>query len=373
MEVNEYNFIIGFIFAALITAGFTYLVKNVAIKYRIVDDPKTSKRKIHRRPIPLLGGVGLFLGFSIVAGYYAFFTDQMFGGYMLPKHIIALILGGLVLIIGGILDDKYNLKPIYQFIWPIIAVVIVVASGIGIDYINNPWGETINLSSINIELFNFNGVPYYFTVIADLFALIWVVGMIYTTKFLDGLDGLVSGICVIACGVIFLLSMTQGVMQPETALISAILGGAAAGFLIFNWHPAKIFLGEGGSTYIGFMLGTLSIISGGKIATALLIMGIPIIDISWSIVRRIWNKQSPFKGDKRHFHFGLMKLGFTHRGAVVFLYFACATFGLLAIYLQGSQKAIAFIVLICLITILGFVLYFKSMDKKGDDRLDTTG
>ena len=127
--------------------------------------------------------------------------------------------------------------------------------------------------------------------------------MMYTTKLLDGVDGLVSGLGVIGGFVIFLFTATTNYFQPDIALASAIFGGASLGFLIFNWHPAKIFLGEGGSLLIGYILGVLAIISGGKIAIALLILGIPILDVLWTIIRRLLKKQNPFKfSDKLHLH-----------------------------------------------------------------------
>lgn len=350
------QFILPFIISFVITLLFTYLIKKVALKLSIVDRP-FLRRKIHKKNIPLLGGVGLFLGFFVTLFYYSYFTDQMFGGYMLPKHIIGIMIAGLILIIGGILDDKYNLTPIKQIIWPVLACVVVIASGIGIDFISNPLGEAFQLDQFQYKVLEYNSTPYFIILLADLFTIIWLLGMTYTTKFLDGLDGLVSGISVIASVVLFFLSIQENIMQPETALICIILGGASLGFLFWNFQPAKIFLGEGGSTFIGFMLGTLAIISGGKIATALLILGIPILDVMWVILRRILNKKSPFKSaDRKHLHFRLLDLGLSHRGAVLFLYFVSLTFGVLALLLQGKEKILALGVLILLMIILGLFL-----------------
>lgn len=350
-------FLIAFIFSFL----FTYLIRALALNLNIVDKPFLP-RKIHKKTIPLLGGVALFLGFSLTLFYFAFFTDQIFGGYMLAKYIIGILIAGFILIFGGVLDDKYNLSPKKQFIWPVLASLVIIASGIGINFISNPFGEAIQLDQFKFKIFEFQGIPYYVVLLADLFTLIWLLGMTYTTKFLDGLDGLVSGITVIASFILFFLSLEPRVMQPETALICIILAGAALGFLIWNFHPAKIFLGEGGSTFTGFMLGTLSIISGGKIATALLIFGIPILDVLWVILRRLWYKKSPFKtADKKHLHFRLLDLGFSHRGAVLFLYAISLTFGVSALFLQGKEKALALLGLMGLMLVLaiGLVLMYK--------------
>jgi len=145
-------------------------------------------------------------------------------------------------------------------------------------------------------------------------------------------------------------------MQPETALLCIILAGVALGFLIFNFHPAKIFLGEGGSTFLGFTLGTLAIISGGKIATALLCMGIPILDVIWVVSRRLITKKSPFLGDKKHLHFRLLDIGFSHRQTVLFLWFMSACFGITALFLKSRGKLIALGVLAFIMIVLALIL-----------------
>lgn len=358
------KFILPFILAFIFSLFFTYLIKKTALRLNIVDKP-FLRRKIHKKNIPLLGGIGLYLGFFITLFYYSYFTDQMFGGYMLPKHIIGIMVAGALLIIGGILDDRYNLSSLKQIIWPILASIVIITSGIGINYIANPLGDAFQLNQFKIKIFEFGGVPYFIILLADFFTLAWLLGMTYTTKFLDGLDGLVAGISVIASVILFFLSLQPNVMQPETALICIILAGASLGFLVWNFHPAKIFLGEGGSTFIGFMLGTLSIISGGKIATALLILGIPILDVVWVIIRRIWYRKSPFNtADKKHLHFRLLDLGLSHRGAVLFLYFVSLTFGVAALLFQGKEKVLALGILGLLMIILGIFLVLGYRFKK---------
>lgn len=360
---EKFNFILAFILAGFLTSLFTYLVRKLAMKYKIVDKPN-KKRKIHHHNIPLLGGLAIFLGFFISLIYFILIDRDFFSGYMLPKYILGLALGGLILIIGGIFDDKYNLSPKQQFIFPIISCLVVIASGIGIDFISNPFGNTIELNQIKLKLFSINNIPYFFTVFADLFTILWLLGMIYTTKFLDGMDGLVSGISVIASIILFFLSLSSKVMQPETALLCIILAGASLGFLIFNFYPAKIFLGEGGSTFLGFMLGSLAIISGGKIATALLIMGIPILDVIWVILRRIFKRKSPFQADRQHLHFRLLDIGFSQKGAVLFLWSISALFGLLALFIQGKEKILALTILAGLMIILAILLIFLYKKKQ---------
>lgn len=353
------KFFFPFILSFILSVVLTFLVRKIALKFNIVDDPKTRpERKIHSKPIPLLGGLAIFLSFNITV---LLAQHSLFGGYLLPKYLLGIFLSGLIIMLGGLIDDKYNLSPKWQFIFPITAVLITIASGIGIEYITNPLGGIFYLQQINITLFSLDSLPYKITLLADLFTFIWLIGMSYTTKILDGLDGLVSGITVIASLIIFCLSLSQNVAQPETAILAIILAGASLGFLIFNFHPAKIYLGEGGSLFAGFMLGVLSIISGGKIATALLIMGIPILDLAWVIIRRLFrDKKSPFKSaDKKHLHFRLLDIGFSHRLAVLFLYFLITIFGVSSLFLAGPQKLLALGILIIFMVILGGFIVYK--------------
>jgi UDP-GlcNAc:undecaprenyl-phosphate/decaprenyl-phosphate GlcNAc-1-phosphate transferase len=153
--------------------------------------------------------------------------------------------------------------------------------------------------------------------------------------------------------------LNQLVAQTNTALIALILAGAYAGFLVFNWHPAKIFLGESGGLLAGFMIGVLAIISGSKVATTLLIMGVPIIDLAWVILQRVLKRKSLGVGDRRHLHYRLLDVGLTHRQAVVLLLFLTAFFGSLSVFLQTFGKLIALGIVVLVMIILGSVIYFS--------------
>jgi len=345
--------------------ALVFFIRKLALRFKIVDQP-TGGRKIHKKPIPLLGGLAIFLGFFIVLGFLYFLNpDLIVGKNIFFKNLFGLFFGGLILMIGGFLDDKFDLKPKFQIVFPILAVIVVIASGIGIEKINNPFGGYIDFTHYEWILFWHEGVAYKFTLLADIFTFIWLMGMMYTTKFLDGLDGLASGITMIGALIIAGLSLSATWFQPETAVLALILAGACLGFLIFNWHPAKIFLGEGGSLFCGFMLGSLAIISGSKIATTLLVVGIPAFDVLWVILRRIfWEKGSPFKGDAKHLHFRLLNIGFSHQGAVLFLYFLAIAFGAGALFMQTTSKIIAFFILAVLMIILAAIAARQSKIKK---------
>jgi len=345
-----------FLLSLILAVFFTLIVQRIAKYFKIVDQPEAApERKIHTRAIPLLGGTAIILALLFVC---LIFKDKIAVGFLLPKYLWGIFLAGVLLMIGGFLDDKYNLSWKKQIIWPILAVLVVIAAGIGVKFITNPFGGVIWLDQLKIKILTLGSIPYYLTLFADLFAFVWLLGMMYTTKYLDGLDGLVSGITVIGAVIVFFMSLSKDVSQPQTAMVAAILAGSCLGFLIFNFNPARIFLGEGGSLFCGFMLGILAIIGQGKIATALLIMGIPILDVAWVIIRRLFfEKKSPFQtSDKKHLHFRLLDVGFSHRGAVIFLYFLTVAFGSCTLFFRGIHKLYALLILGTVMVILGIIL-----------------
>lgn len=331
-----------FLGAAIITALLTPLVVKVARRFGVLDVPG-EPRKIHARPTPLLGGVAPFVGLVVVVGAILWFAPALVRPEIPLKHILGVGIGALFLMVGGFLDDRYNLKPRSQIVFPILAALTIVASGIGIREITNPFGGTLRLDT--------------WAWFPDLFTFAWLMGMMYTTKFLDGLDGLVSGLTVIGALMVFLLTQTIQWHQPEVGVLAAAVAGAFAGFLVWNWHPAKIFLGTGGSTLAGFFLGTLAIISGGKIATTLLVFGVPILDAAWVIARRVfWERKSPTRADRKHLHFRLLDSGFSHRAAVLVLYAVATLFGVLTLVLQSREKLTALVVILVLMVVGGTIL-----------------
>lgn len=365
--MDEYLHVVSYIVPFLISLGVAVVatlgVRFLAVRQQVMDRPEQApERKIQSRPVPLGGGLAIFLTVVVVTLGYALCSHRLLGGYMLPKYLIGMAAAGLLLMIGGYLDDRLHLKPEYQIIWPVVACLVVIGVGIGVGYITNPFGGVLYLDQVQWKIFSFHGIPYHVTLWADLFAFVWLMGMMYTTKFLDGLDGLTTGIGVIGSVILFFLSLAKGVAQPETALVASICAGACLGFLIFNFHPAKIFLGEGGSLFVGFMLGVLSIVSGAKIATALLIMGIPILDVAWVIVRRFFfEKKSPFSSpDRKHLHFRLLDAGLSHRQAVLLLYVISLAFGAVALFSGTRQKLIALVVLGVVMLALGGVVVYAS-------------
>jgi len=336
------QYFLAFLFSLAISAFLTWPIMYLARKMELVDSPN-DERKLHRQPTPLLGGLAIFLTFFILLYW---FRDALLVGNLEPYHFFGFFVGALFLMIGGFLDDKYNLRPLQQLMFPVLAIAAVIAGGVHIEKITNPAGGYFILGA-------WSGVLIAF----------WLMGMMYTTKLLDGLDGLVTGMVGIGGLIIFLFTSTTRYYQPDIALASLILAGACAGFLIFNWHPAKIFLGEGGSLLLGYILGVLAIISGGKIAIALLIMGVPILDVLWTIVRRIAAGKNPFRfADRKHLHHRLFDLGLGHRKTVLIFYAFALFFGLSGLFLQSVGKMYALVGLFLVMLII--ILSFNYLDRK---------
>jgi len=331
-----------FVITLFLSAIFTQLVIYLATRLKITDKPD-SDRKIHKREVPLLGGLAIFAAFFIIL-YFA--HDKLLTGNLESRHWLGFFIGGIWLMIGGFLDDKYKLKPAQQIIWPILAIISVIIGGVEIEKITNPFGGYFYLGALSAILISF-----------------WLLGMMYTTKLLDGLDGLVTGMTAIGAIVIFLFTMSEKYYQPDIGLAALILAAACLGFLFFNWHPAKIFLGEGGSLFLGYALGVLSIISGGKIAIALLVMGIPILDVAWTILRRLVEGKNPFKfADRKHLHFRLLNMGLGVKKSVLFFYAASIIFGLAALFLQSKGKVLALAVLLFIMILV--VMFLAYLDRK---------
>ncbi len=339
-----------FIAALAVSAAITPLVKRFAFWVGAIDVPRPP-RNLHKNTTAKLGGLAVYVAVAAVVILYL--HSGAVDYHVVPlRFIMALLAGGAVLMLGGFLDDKYDLPPYIAWLFPALAALIVVWSGIGIGitFISNPFGGVINLK------FHILSLPA-----SGVFSWVWMMGMMFTTKFLDGLDGLVAGVGTIASFTLFFLSLAPQVNQPITATLAIILTGALTGYLFHAFYPAKIFFGDGGSLFVGFMLGLLSIILGGKIATALLVMGIPVLDVAWVIARRLWYRRSPFRGDRLHLHFRLLDLGFSQRQTVLILYLIAAAFGFTAIFLQSLGKLVSLVILfgVMVVLVVGVVMLYK--------------
>ncbi len=359
-------FLIAFAGSLVVSFGLADVIRRLATRWGVLDHPaEDPERKIHPRPIPLLGGSAAIVSFFLTLFIVHLIRPTALSGISAVAYIAVGIASGLLLL-GGALDDRFRLSPGRQIIWPVLAGATVILGGVGIRFISNPFGGLIYLDQTTLSFGVVAGVTIGLTLWADLFSFAWLLGMTYTTKFLDGLDGLVAGVTAIGGFVVFFVSLRPDVNQPTTALLALCLAGSLLGLLPLNFHPARLFLGEAGALWSGFMLGVLAIISGGKIATALLLLGIPILDVAWVIIRRLRERRSPFRtADRKHLHFRLLDVGFSHRGAVLLLYALTLVFGLSTLFFHGWRKLAVLVVLVLVMIGLGTSLVTRSREPNG--------
>lgn len=323
-----------------------------AKKFNLVDNPRLRPHPAHTqmRTVPRAGGLAVFIGISLAILF------------MIPieKHTIGILLGLLVLLIVGLLDDKYqNLSPYFRLFSQFIAAGVAVGSGIGIKFITNPLGGIIPLNTLILQ-FNFLGI-HHIILLADLLAIIWIVWVMNMINWSKGVDGQMPGIVTIAAIILGLLSLKLGLLgdpsQINVAQLSFITAGAAFGLLIFNWYPAKIFPGFSGSTILGFMIAVLAILSGGKLATAGLVLLIPSTDFAYTFFRRILQGKSPVWGDRGHLHHKLLEIGLSHQQISLFYILGSAILGAAALSLSSTGKLFAAILIGTII--LGGILWLN--------------
>ncbi|KQO10987.1 glycosyltransferase family 4 protein [Paenibacillus sp. Leaf72] len=309
---------IGFILALTLALVMTPLVKKFAFFVGAIDKP--NHRKVHTRIMPRMGGLAIYAAF--VAGFlllFPFIPDGMLTAANM-NMIKALLVGGTIIILIGALDDRFELSAKVKLLGQLAAAsVVVFGFGIKIDLVNIPFGDAMQ------PIAGWIAVPI---------TILWIVGVTNAINLIDGLDGLAAGVSGIAISTILIMAIIMGNI-PIILLCSLLLGGIV-GFLFFNFHPAKIFMGDSGSLFLGFSLATLSMIGFKQVTivsfvTPLLIIGVPLSDTFFAIVRRWVNKRPIFAPDKGHLHHCLQELGFSHRRTVLIIWGVAAIFGGFAI------------------------------------------
>lgn len=335
----------AFLIVFCLSFGITFLAVPLMIRlgkqYGIVS--KAGGRRLNEgdmRQVSKLGGAAIFLGFTagVIAAQYLnvprFDPNEV-------VRITGLLLGGGVIFLVGMLDDIYEFNPVQLGVGQIIAAGIAVGFQIFIETFNNPFtGEQTG------------DWAYIVTVTLSMF---WMGLMMNTVNFMDGLDGLVGGIAFIAGAMLFINSaFVLNPAQTSVSLLPLALMGASLAFLLYNFYPARVFMG-GGAMYLGFLLASLSIIGGAKMATILLVMGLPLMDLAWQVANRLRQGRNPMHGDRGHIHLRLLDMGFSQRQIVSGYYVFCSLFGMLTL-ITASQlfKFIAFGVMVFLIGV-GFI------------------
>lgn len=289
-------FLLSFLLSVALMALAVYYCKKFKWHGR------KSKRHIHKGNIPRIGGAVMIVVFNaaVLLNRELFITPELYG----------IMIGSLVLLAIGLWDDLREIFWKMQLFFQIAVSVLVFIIGTRIYYITNPLtGGILNLDS------------GFWIIVSAVLVVFWIVLIINAINWLDGIDGLSGGVILISASTMFFLSLKSEVNQPPVAILTSILIGTVFGFLIFNFKPARVMAGTSGSMFMGFILAVLAVIAGTKIATAILVMTIPIIDLIWVIGERIKNKKSIFKPDKSHLHYKLMKLGWSQE-KIVFCYWA---------------------------------------------------
>ena len=356
------NIAIAFILAFIVSFMATPYTIKIAKKIGAVDVPK-DQRRMHTKKMPKFGGPAVILGFLIsmiyllivmsIEGSLDLFSEQEYG-----KKLLGLILGIVVIAITGILDDTKTLKWWQQLLGQVMAAIIVVAFGIRIEHLDIPFLYRIGLNDI----------------FSTIVTIVWIVGVTNAINLIDGLDGLSSGISLISCISLLIIFLMNDSPMIATVIVTA-MSGALVGFLPYNFSPAKTFIGDTGSNFLGFMLAVVSILGVAKTYTAavivlpVIVLGLPIFDVLFAIIRRIAKGKSikaVFKPDKGHLHHKLVAKGFTQKQAVLILYGLSASLGMFAIILfdSGIWKALSFLLMIIAAIAIGYRNFVKEKESK---------
>mgnify|MGYP001071260063 FL=1 len=325
---------VGLALAALLTAALvalisTPVVRSLAFRVGAVDVPKDNRR-MHNHPIPRMGGLAIFFGFILSVLIFIPLTPELRG----------MLLGSVVIVILGILDDIFALPALPKFFVQIGAALIAVLAGNRIDFLSNP-------NIFSQDLFWELGL------LAVPITVFWIVGITNAVNLIDGLDGLACGVSTISSMTLLVIALVME--EPDVAILMGALSGACIGFLPYNLNPAKIFMGDTGSTFLGFILAVVSIQGLFKFyaiisfAVPFLMLGLPIFDTCFAILRRVSHGQSPMAPDRGHIHHRLIDMGFTQKQAVAVLYIISAILGLSAVVLTtiGVVRAMLFLLALC--------------------------
>jgi len=350
-----WGFLLAFVLAASISPAVIWIYKKFGWveKHNQVRNVKNT----HEFPVPRGGGIVIFLSVLIPAAFFLF-KDQ---------YLYAIGLGALLLTVVGTLDDIFDVHPFWRLLVGFTAALIVVGSGIGIAYISNPFGEgVIHLDQPQLPVSLF-GDTRSIWVLADLFALVFILWNMNIVNWAKGVDGQMPGFVAIAAVFIGILSarFIDDPTQFNSANLSFIVAGAFLGLLIWNWYPQKIMPGYGAGSLAGYFLSVLAILSGAKVATALMVLGVPTADALFTIARRLKAHKSPFWGDRGHLHHKMLDiLKWSKRKVALFYWFSSLILGFLSLYLNTMGKLLTIAVVISLVFAFLIWAKWKSVQQK---------
>lgn len=336
--------IIPFFVAVFISYLMTPLVRKFAFKIGAIDIPKDDRR-VHKEPMPLIGGLAIYIAILITCLIFL----------PINKTLLSILVGGTIILISGLIDDLKGLSPKLKIVFQLLAGLCLVLGDVKVDFVTNPF--TINNALIYL---NWLSIPI---------TLFWVVGITNTLNLIDGLDGLAAGVAMISSLSLMFVASKFG--YATVILTSAIVAGACLGFLPFNFNPAKIFMGDTGALFLGFMLAAISIegvmksVATIAIIVPIIILGVPIFDTTFAIFRRLISGQSIMTADKGHLHHRLLARGYSQRKTVLILYGISSIFGVFAVLVAkaNSQQAVYLSVVLVALTVV-FAMKFGMFGTK---------
>ncbi|WP_407269350.1 glycosyltransferase family 4 protein [Radiobacillus sp. PE A8.2] len=322
--------IIAFIISLLATWLFTYPVKWLARKIGAMDQP--DHRKIHTVVTPRLGGLAIFLGVSLGLLYLRPSDD----------HYAAICVGALIIVVTGILDDKFQLRPIVKLGGQLLAAGTVIYSGLIVERITIPFIGLVELNNLSIVV-----------------TVLWVVGVTNAINLIDGLDGLASGVSTIALTSILIMAVMDA--KIVVFYLCVVLIASNIGFLFHNFYPAKIYMGDTGSMFLGYSISVVALLGLFKNVTLIsliipvIVLAVPIFDTLFAIIRRLINGENIMMPDKKHLHYQLLSAGFSHRATVLIIYGFSAVFGILAIVFSNASLGLTLVVAVIFLLMLQII------------------
>jgi len=332
--------------ALVLSLAATPGVKWIAKRVGAIDVP-TEARRVHKRPIPRLGGLAIFVAFVLSVLFFADITEQVRG----------ILIGSVIVVIIGVIDDIMTLSAYLKFAIQILAALVAVFHGVVIEIFSNP----IVFASSEYVSLGFLSIPI---------TVLWIVAITNAFNLIDGLDGLAAGVSII-CSITMLVISLIVSDDLNVAIIMASLAGACLGFLPYNFNPAKIFMGDTGALLLGYVLATVSILGLFKFYAAVsftapfLILALPLVDTASAFLRRILKGKNPMMPDREHFHHRLIDMGLTQKQAVAIMYSICGLSGFIAVIVTMIDKISALILVIAVVVATVIVLFvFKGKRKK---------
>lgn len=344
--------VLGFLLALVISGLITPFIRKWAVDTGHYDIP--NERKLHKFPVPRIGGIAIWAGFMLTLGIFSLF----YSGQLEGNALAGILLGGSIIFFVGLMDDIYNLSPYLKLFGQTLAALVAFHLGVQIIALDLPYSQILLLQVLSLPV-----------------TLVWIIGISNAMNFIDGVDGLAGGVSMISALTLSVVALNMN--EPTPALLAIVLSGSALGFLNLNFYPARIFMGDSGALFCGFILACIAVTGVLKTLTMtmllpVIILTVPIMDITYSTLRRLWKFQSPFEADADHLHHKLLKAGFSQIRTVAAMYTVCIVGGIVAsIYIGHLNEYLITLVSVMVFSAL-LVLATRFISRNSERRIDLT-